>query len=106
MPRFITKKGIELHDQSGGAYNTNKQIRFKTSILRSNLCDYNDPYIVVKGIITVSATDRVNNIRDKKNRPLGFRNNTLFISFHFKNKWCINRKYRRFRHCYTNVQFA
>ena len=55
MPRFITKKWIEVHDQSGGAYNTNKKIRFKTSMLRSDLRDYNDAYIVVKGIITVSA---------------------------------------------------
>ena len=69
VPRFIIKKCIEVHDQSGGAYNTNKQIRFKTSVLRSNLCDYNDAYIVdivVKGDITVSATAGVNEIRDKK----------------------------------------
>ena len=66
VPRFITKKWIEVHDQSGGTYNTNKQIRFKTSMLRSDLCDYMDAYIVVKRIITVSATDGANNIRDKK----------------------------------------
>ena len=53
VPRFITKKWIEVHDQSGGAYNINKQIRSKTSMLRSNLCDYSDAYIVVQGIITV-----------------------------------------------------
>ena len=29
VPRFITKKWIEVHDQSGGTYNTNKEIRFK-----------------------------------------------------------------------------
>ena len=66
VPRFITKKWIEVHDQSGGAYNTKKQIRFGTSMLRSDLCDYNDAYIVVKGDITVSATAGVNEIRDKK----------------------------------------
>ena len=37
VPRFITKKWIEVHDQSGEKYNTNKQIRFKTSMLRSVL---------------------------------------------------------------------
>ena len=42
VPRFITKKWTEVHDQSGGAYNTNKQISFKASMLRSDLCDYND----------------------------------------------------------------
>ena len=69
VPRFITKKWIEVYDQSGEIYSTNKQIRFKTSLLRSDLCDYSDAYIVVKGIITVSTTDGANNIRDKENRP-------------------------------------
>ena len=79
LPRFITRKWIEVGDQSGGAYSTNKQIRFKTPSLRSDLCDYNDAYIVVKGIITVSARDGANNIRDKRNRPLAFKNNAPFI---------------------------
>ena len=57
MPRFITKKWIEVCDQSGKIYNTNKQIRFKTSMLQSDLCDYSDVYIVVKGIITVKRED-------------------------------------------------
>ena len=48
VPRFITKIWIEVRDQSGETYNTNKQIRFKTSILRSDLCDYSDAYIVLK----------------------------------------------------------
>ena len=51
VPRFITKKWIEVYDQSGETYNTNKQIRFKTSMLRSDLCDYSDAYIVVKGVL-------------------------------------------------------
>ena len=54
VPRFITKKWIEVHDQSGGTYNVNKEIRIKTSMLRSNLCDFNDVYIVVKGNFTVT----------------------------------------------------
>ena len=58
VPRFITKKWIEVHDQSGETYNTNKQIRSKTSMLRSDLCDYSDAYIVVKEIVTVSADER------------------------------------------------
>ena len=66
IPRFITNKWIEVHDQCGKTYNTNKQIRFKTSMFRSDLCDYSDAFIVVKGKITISATDGANNIRDKK----------------------------------------
>ena len=80
VTKFITKKWIKVHDQSGKIYNTNKQIRFKTSILRFDLCDFNDAYIVVKGIVTVSATNGVNNIRDKKNRCLAFKNDAPFIS--------------------------
>ena len=66
IPRFISKKWIKVHGQSGGTYNTNKQIRFKTSMLRSDLCDFSDSYIVVKRKLTVSTTDGANNIRDKK----------------------------------------
>ena len=57
VPRFITKKWIEIHDQSGTAenrYKPSKQIRFKTSMLRSDLCDFSDGYIVVTGKITVA----------------------------------------------------
>ena len=64
VPKFTTKKWIEVHDQSGEAYNTNKQIRFKTPMLRSDLCDYNDAYIVVRGIITFSAGEKD---RDERN---------------------------------------
>ena len=53
LPRFVTKKWIEVYDQSEKNYNPNKEIRIKTSILRSDLCDFSDAYIVVKGTITV-----------------------------------------------------
>ena len=69
MPRLITKKWIEVHDQSQETYNTNKQIRFQTSMLRFDLCDYSDAYIVVKGTVTVSAAAGAHNIRDKKTGP-------------------------------------
>ena len=58
IPRFITKKWVKVYDQSGSAddrYKPNKQIRFKTSMLRSDLCDYSDAYIVVKGEVTVAG---------------------------------------------------
>ena len=54
LPRFVTKKWIEVYDQSEGNYNVNKKIRIKTSMLRSDLCDFSDAYIVVKGNITVN----------------------------------------------------
>ena len=52
LPTFVTKKWIEVYDQSGGNCNVNKEIRIKTLMLRSDLCDYCDAYIVVKGTIT------------------------------------------------------
>ena len=48
LPRFVTKKWIEVYDQSEKNYNTNKEIRIKTSVLRSDLCVYSSAYIVVK----------------------------------------------------------
>ena len=77
VPTFITKKWLEVSDQSGGAYSTNKQIIFKTSMLRSDLCDYSHAYIVVKGIVTVTADERD---RDKVNRQVILKNNAPFIS--------------------------
>ena len=51
-----TKTWVEINDESRKTYNTNNQIRFKTSMLRTSLCDYSDTYILVKGTITVSNT--------------------------------------------------
>ena len=59
VPRFITKKWIEIQSQSSNTCNTSKPIRFKTSMLRFDLCDYSDAYAWVKGTITV--TDPNNN---------------------------------------------
>ena len=68
------KKWIEVPDQSGESYKINKQIRFKTSMKKTDLCHYTDAYIVLKGPITV--TDSYNNAYDKK---LAFKNNASFI---------------------------
>ena len=47
--KFRTKHWVEITDDARGMYNTNSQIKFKTSMLNSNLCDYNDAYILVSG---------------------------------------------------------
>ena len=57
LPRFVSKKWVEVHDQSEKYYSTNIEIRIKTSILRSDLCNFSDAYIVVKGSITVNNPD-------------------------------------------------
>ena len=99
LTKFVTKKWIEVCDQSQGNYNVNKEIAIKTSMLRSDLCDFSDAYIVAKGNITVTkkkftandieapnntaanvtATNTANNnaFGDKK---LVFKNNAPFIN--------------------------
>ena len=56
ISKFRTKSWVEVNDESCGTYNVNSQIKFKTSILRSSLCDYSDGYILVSGTITVPNT--------------------------------------------------
>ena len=65
LPRFVTKKWIEVYDQSEGNYNVNKEIRIKTSMLRSDLCDFSDVYIVVKGTITVVRPNNAKKIKQQ-----------------------------------------
>ena len=57
VSKFEIKKWVEVNDLSRGQYSVNKNITFKTSMLRSDWCgDYNDAYIVVKGRIYVRST--------------------------------------------------
>ena len=68
---FVTRKWNEVNDLSGSQYSVNKNIRFVTPILRSDLCDYCDAYIVVKGETTVEG----NNANNRKTKTLTFKNN-------------------------------
>ena len=77
LPRFVTKKWIEVNDQSEKNYNANKEIRIKTSMLRSDLCDFSDAYITVKGDITLEGDNDAN----KRNKNLAFKNNAPFINY-------------------------
>ena len=86
LSKFVTREYVRVNSLSN-TYNENKSIRFKTPMLRSNLCDYSDAYTLVKGTITVTASGvnkNANNIRDKRNRPLILKNNAPFVS-------CITR---------------
>ena len=57
LPRFVTKIWTEVYNKSEGNYDVNEEIKIKTSMLRSNLCDFNDAYIVLEGTITVNELD-------------------------------------------------
>ena len=76
LPRFVTKKWIKVYDQSEENYRLNKEIRIKTSMLRSGLCDFNDAYNFVKGDITLESDNDAN----KRNKNLAFKNNAPFIN--------------------------
>ena len=86
LSKFVTREYARVNSLSN-VYNENKSIRFKTTMLRSNLSDYSDADILIKGTITVMApgvNNNANNIRDKRNRPLILKNNAPFVS-------CITR---------------
>ena len=53
--KFKTKNWNEINDESGEMYNKDNQIRIRTSMLRSGLCDYINAYILVKRTITDAA---------------------------------------------------
>ena len=76
VTRFITKKWIEVQSQSGNTYNTSKPIRFKTAMPRSDLCDYSDAYVWVKGTIDVTNPNNNANV----DRRLTLKNNASFVS--------------------------
>ena len=79
LSKFVTREYVRVNSLSN-MYNENKSIRFKTPMLRSNLYDYSDAYILVEGTITVTG----NHPRDRQNRPFILKNNAPFIS-------CITR---------------
>ena len=86
LSKFVTREYVRVNSLLN-TYNENKSIRFKIPMLRSNLCDYSDAYILVKGTNTVAApgnNNDANKIRDKRNRPAILKNNAAIVS-------CITR---------------
>ena len=74
ISKFMTKKWIKVNDLASGQYSGSKNIRFKTSMLRSDFCDYRDAYIAVKRRISF----RGNNANNWENKKLTFKNNAPF----------------------------
>ena len=79
--KFRTKNWVEINDESKESYSANSDIRFKTTILRSNLCDYDDAYILVKGTITITGAGDNDAAKrfDEINKGVIFKNCTPFI---------------------------
>ena len=78
--KFKTKNWIEINDESRGAYNVNSQIKFKTTMLKSSLCDYSDAYILVKGTSTVNNTAAQGAAANNTNKKVIFKNCAPFTN--------------------------
>ena len=89
VSKFVARKWIGVSDLSNGQYSTNKNIRFKSPMLRSDLCNYSGAYIVVKRTITVEGTSANNRI----DKMLAFKNNASYKSYISK----INNIHRQCR---------
>ena len=81
--KFRAKNWVEINDGSRGTYSANSQIKFKTKMLKSSLCDYSDAYILVKGTITVNNTAAADANANNTDKKLIFKNCAPFTN-------CIN----------------
>ena len=79
--KFKTRNWVEINDEARGTYSPNKQIKFKTSMLRSSLCDYSDAYILVKGNITVNNTAADGAAANNTNKKVIFKNCAPFTNW-------------------------
>ena len=77
---FRTRNLVEINDESRGAYNVNSQIKFKTTMLKSSLCDYSDAYILVKGTISVNNTAVEGAAVNNANKKVIFKNCAPFTN--------------------------
>ena len=83
--KFRTRNWVEVNDGLRGTY-TGKEIKFKTTMLKSNLCDYADVYILVKGRITITGAraDGAARGADDRDKGVTFKNCVPFTK-------CISR---------------
>ena len=82
LSKFRTKNWIETNDQSRVVYNTSSDIRFRTTMLKSSLCDYSDAYIIVKGTITITQAgdDAAARKTNQRNKGIIFKDCAPFIN--------------------------
>ena len=80
--KFRTKNWVEIDDESRGTYNVNGQIKFKTTMSKSSLCDYGDVYILVKGKITITGAgdDAAARQADERDKGVAFKNCAPFTN--------------------------
>ena len=78
--KFRIKYWVEIHDKSRGGYNFNSQIKLKTIMVKSSLCDNSDAYIFVKRTITVADTSAVGAVVNNTNKKVIFKNCAPFTN--------------------------
>ena len=78
--KFRTRNWVEMNDELRRAYNVNSQIKFKTTMLKSSLCDYSDAYILVKGTINVNNTAAAGVLANNNDRKVIFKNCAPFTN--------------------------
>ena len=78
--KFRTRNWVEINDGSRGTYSVNNEIKFKTSMIRSNLCDYSDAYIHVRALTTVSNTVAAVAPVNNTNKKVIFKSCSPFIN--------------------------
>ena len=79
--KFRTKHWVEINDDARGTYNTNSQIIIKTSKLKSSFWVNSDPYILVKGTITMAPVPPSAVIANYNDKELVFKNCVSFTDF-------------------------
>ena len=80
--KFKTKNRVEINDESRGTYNVNSQIKFKTTMLKSSLCDYSDAHILAKEkiAITEAGDDAVARQADERDKGVAFKSCAPFTN--------------------------
>ena len=78
--KFRTKNWVEMNDESKGTYNVNSQIKFKTSMLKSSLCDSSDAYVHVKGTVSVNNTAAADADTNNTNKKVILKNCAPFTN--------------------------
>ena len=78
--KFRTRNWVEIYDESRGVYNVNSQIKFKTTMLKSSLCDYSDAYILVKATISVNNTAAQGAAANNTKKKVIFKNRAPFTN--------------------------
>ena len=81
--KFRTRNWVEINDESKESYKPGSNINFKTTMVRSNLCDYADAYILVKGTITITGAgdDAAAREADERNKGVTFKKCAPFAKY-------------------------